>query len=118
MTALATAQGLLQRLADALPTVWRQDPVFRGAAIGAGITGALLVLRLMGPHAPELQSGASTLVPAAVPYLSGPGGKATSPAQPSVDVPKIAPGHSLGDVTIVTPPDGDRFGTVKPGKHL
>lgn len=118
MTARAAAQNLLQRLADAIPTAWRQDRVFRGAVIGAGITGALLVLRLVGPHPPELQRGTSVLVPAAVPYVSAPGGMATSPGQPpAAAVPKIAPGHPLGDVTVVPAPDSDRFGTFKPGKH-
>ena len=118
MTALAGAQNLLQRLVDAIPTAWRQDPVFRGAAIGAGITGALLVLRAVGPHAPELQRGSSVLVPAAVPYVSAPGNTTAPPGQsPPAVVPKIAPGHPLGDVTIIPAPDSDRFGTFTPGKH-
>ncbi len=45
MTALATARGLLRRLAEAMPIAWQEDRVFRYAAIGAGITLAVLVIR-------------------------------------------------------------------------
>lgn len=118
MTALAGAQNLLQRLAEAIPAAWRQDRVFRGAAVGAGITGVLLLLRLLGPHAPALQSPNPSLVPAVVPYVSALGAGAPSPAQPPpVELPKIAPGHPLGDVTVVLTPGGDRFGTFKSGRH-
>jgi len=36
---------------------------------------------------------------------------------PPAEVPKIAPGHPLGDVTVAPTPDSDRFGTFKPEKH-
>lgn len=109
MTARAAAHGLLQRLADATPTAWRQDPVFRGAAVGVGVTGTLLLLRLVGPQAPELQLQTLGVMPPAAPSLPGRVGP------PAAEVPKIAPGHSLDDVTVVPAPDGDRFGTFKPG---
>ena len=111
MTALAAAHGLLQRLVDATPTAWRQDPLFRGAAVGVGVTGALLLLRLVGPQAPELQPQVLGVVPTAAPSLPGRVGP------PGAEVPKIAPGRSLGDVTVAPTLDGDRFGTFKPGRH-
>ena len=113
MTLLATTKDLFHRLVEAAPVVWRQDRVFRGAAIGAGVTGALLLLRLTGPQMPELQSPSHTAgVPAsAVPYPPGQGVGSPPEAQRPANVPKIAPEHSLGDVTVV--PGSDRFGTVK-----
>ncbi len=71
MTALAVAQSLLQRLADAAPVAWRHDPVFRGAAVGAVVTLALFLLRMAGPHAPELDQPAGRLDPATRRDLTG-----------------------------------------------
>ena len=60
MTALADVQGTLvrlcQRLAEVAPVAWRHDPLFRGASVGAGVTLALLLLRLVGPHNPDLDA--------------------------------------------------------------
>ena len=117
MTTPAMKQ-LLRRLIDAAPEAWRQDRVFRGATIGIGITGALLLLRLAGPHAPQLQlQPASVSLSPAVPYLSAPGNTASLVQPPPAQVPNIAAGQPLGAVTVVPAPDGDRFGTITPGKH-
>jgi hypothetical protein len=114
-------QGAVRRLAEAVPVAWRHDPLFRGAAIGAGVTLALLLLRIVGPHDPELDAPATMsryLPGTGVPALSGPGlrGVPQAPAPPA-NMPKIAPGHPLGDATVVPTPDSDRFGTFVPGKH-
>lgn len=117
MIARAAVQDLLHRLADALPVTWRHDPIFRGTAIGAGVTLVLFLLRVAGPHAPELDP--VLLRPAAPIFLQGcvtPRG-APSPAQPPAEVPRIAPGRSLSDVTVAPTPNGDRFGTFTPGRH-
>ena len=113
---MSAMKQLLRRLIDAAPDAWRQDRVFRGATIGVGITGALLLLRLAGPHAPQLQPASVNLSPA-VPYLSGPGNTPSSVQPLPAQVPKIAAGQPLGAVTVVPVPDGDRFGTITPGKH-
>ncbi len=118
MTALAVAQGLLQRLADAAPVAWRHDPVFRGAAVGAAVTLALFLLRMAGPHAPELDQPADNFDAATRKALVMGLRREEGPSQPlPLDVPKIAPGHSLSDVMIAPAPNGDRFGTFTPGKH-
>jgi hypothetical protein len=118
VTLSETAQGLVQRLVEAAPIAWRHDLLFRGATIGAGVTLALLLFRMAGPHAPELEP--PMLRPMASAGLSrriGPSleGKPLASAPP-VDVPKIAPGHGLGDVTVTPTPNGDHFGTFTPGK--
>jgi hypothetical protein len=120
MIARADVQGALarvfQRLVEAAPVAWRHDPLFRGAAIGTGVALAVLLLRIAGPHNPELEPPATTLR-----YL--PGGRvqtvhgAASAPQLPADLPKIAPGHPLSDVTVIPTPDSDRFGTFTPGKH-
>ena len=115
MSRLADAQALLTRLAQAAPLAWRQDRLFRGAVIGMGVTLAVFLLRPGASHQdrtlPPLDGS-----PATPALLSPAGGSAALPAQgPSGPVPKIAPGHPLGDVTIAPAPDNDRFGTVTPG---
>jgi hypothetical protein len=107
MTVRSVVQDLFQRLVYAATVGWRQDRIFRFAAIGAGVTGGLLVLRLVETHDPARQPIAIDLSPTGVPTLSV-SGLTSSPAP----VPKIAPGHALGDVTIAPAPDGDRFGTA------
>ena len=65
-----------------------------------------------GPRAPELDP--ALLRPAAPISLQGsvtPRG-APSSAQPSPEVPCIAPGRSLSDVMVAPIPNGDRFGTL------
>ena len=109
MTARTVVQDLLQRLLYAAPVAWRQDRIFRFATIGAGVTGGLLVLRLVGPHDSVPRQVATDRGPTGVPTLSA-SGLPTSP----VTVPKIAPGHALGDVVIAPAPEGDRFGTAPP----
>ncbi|TLU70629.1 hypothetical protein [Lichenicoccus roseus] len=115
MIRLAEAQALLTRLAQAAPLAWRQDRLFRSAVIGMGVTLAVFLLRPGASHQDR------TLPPLdvspATPALLGPaGGSAALPAQgPSDPVPKIAPGHPLGDVTVAPTLDNDRFGTVTPG---
>lgn len=117
MTARVAVQDWLHRLADAAPAAWRRDPMFRGAAIGAGVTLALFLLRVAGPHAPELDQPAGRFDPATQRASVGLP-REGDPSQRSLpDVPKIAPGHPLSDVTIAPAPNGDRFGTFKPGKH-
>jgi hypothetical protein len=115
MTARTVAQDLLQRLLYAAPIAWRQDRIFRFAAIGAGVTGVLLMLRIVGPHDPTLRPVATDLGPTGVPTLSA-SGLASSPALPPATMPKIAPGHALGDVIIAPAPEGDRFGTAPPSR--
>lgn len=115
MTARTVAQDLLQRLHYAAPVAWRQDRVFRFAAIGACVTGLLLVLRIVGPHDPTLRRVATDPGSTNVPTLSA-SGLPPSPALPPTPVPKIAPGHALGDVIIVPAPEGDRFGTTPPSR--
>ena len=125
MSALVAVQGaalrLLQRLAEAAPVAWRHDPLFRGASIGAAVTLVLVLLRFVGPHNPELDAPAmvlSTMQSGGIPSVSGPGPRGMPlGAQPPADVPKIAPGHALSDVTIAPTPDRDRFGTFTPGKR-
>ena len=115
MNRLADAQALLTHLAQAAPLAWRQDRLFRGAVIGMGVTLAVFLLRPGASHQdrtlPPLDVSPTT------PALFSPaGGSAALPAQgPSGPVPKIAPGHPLGDVTVAPAPDNDRFGTVTPG---
>ncbi len=117
MTVRAAVQDalhhLLQRLAEAAPVAWRQDPLFRGAAIGAGVTFALVLFRIAGPHNPALDAPARTI--RALPAASMP----TLSSAPPTETPKIAPGHPLDAATaIVTPaPDSDRFGTFTSGQH-
>jgi len=124
MTALAAAQGALQRLfhraVDAAPVAWRHDSLFRGASIGAGVTLMLFLLRVVGPHDPALNAPATTLR-----YAPGVGvqtlgqlipGVPGAPVPPA-EVPRIAPGHPLSDVTVAPTPNGDRFGTFTPGRH-
>ena len=112
-------QQRLRQLIEAAPEAWRQDRVFWGATIGVGITGALLLLRLAGPHAhPPPQPVASTLAPAPLPDMAGARNSLVVPVpgQPPAEVPRIAPGQPLGVVTVIPSPDGDRFGTITSGK--
>ena len=117
MTARAAAGDLLHRLGDALPVAWRHDPVFRGAAVATGVTLALFLLRVAGPRAPELDRPDLAAMPPALRGFMPPPGVASPAAQPPADVPKIAPGHPLSDVTVAPTPSADRFGTFKPGPH-
>jgi hypothetical protein len=119
MTVRAAVQdalhNLLQRMAEAAPVAWRQDKLFRGAAIGAGVTFALVLFRIAGPHNPALDAPGRTIrtMPAASMHT-------LSSALPPPEMPKIAPGHPLDAATtaIVTPvPDSDRFGTFTSGQH-
>lgn len=118
MTALATAQGVLRRLADAVPIAWQDDRVFRYAAIGAGITLAVLVTR-PGASRQDTQLPPLGSPTAGMSALMPPGGLGMGAAtpMPPVTVQKIAPGRPLGDVTGAPAPDSDRFGTFNPGKH-
>ena len=117
MTARAVVQDVLHRMGDALPVAWRHDPVFRGAAVAAGVTLVLFLLRVAGPRAPELEPQTLTYTPSAVRQFMPLPGVVSPAAQPPADVPKIAPGHPLSDVTVAPTPSADRFGTFKPGPH-
>ena len=125
MSALLVVQGaalrLFRRLVEAAPVAWRHDQLFRGATIGAAVTLVLVVLRIVGPHNPQLDAPGymlSTMPGGAMQPLSGPSLRGMPlAAQPPADAPKIAPGHSLSDVTIVPTPDKERFGTFTPGKR-
>ena len=117
MIARAAVQDVLHRMGDALPVAWRHDPVFRGAAVAAGVTLALFLLRVAGPRAPELDRPDLAAMPPALRGFMPPPGVASPAAQPPADVPKIAPGHPLSDVTVAPTPSADRFGTFKPGPH-
>ncbi len=110
-------QNLLHCLADAAPVAWRHDPVFRGAAVAAGVTLALFLLRVAGPRAPDLdRPGFVNVSPAPQEFVSRPGAAPTAAQPLSADVPKITPGHPLSDVAVAPTPSADRFGTFKPGK--
>ena len=116
MTRLAAAQNVLGRLAEAASWAWRQDRVFRGAVIGAGVTLAVWLVRPT-PSVSDRPLPPLGTLPApglAIPGTIGAG--AMSQAQPPGEVPKIAPGRPLGDAAIVPAPDGDHFGTFTPGK--
>ena len=127
MITLTTARSVLQRLAEAIPDTWRQDRVFRGAVIGAGVTLAVLLVRpeatSQNRQLPPLSTFPAGLpaIPASSPIVHGiapPPQTLLQPPTPLAEVPKIAPGHSLGDVTVTPTPDSsDRFGTFKPEKH-
>ena len=117
MTAPAAVQDVLHRLANAAPVAWRHDRVFRGAATGAGVTLALLLLRVAAPRAPELDRPDLATTPPALRGSMPLPGVAAPAAQPPADVPKIAPGHPLSDVAVAPTPSADRFGTFKPGPH-
>lgn len=126
MTTLAAARNILQRLAEAVPDTWRQDRVFRDAVIGAGVTLAVLLVR-PGATRQDRQLPPLSTFPAGLPAIPAssfpmPGAAPltqthTKPPTPPAEVPKIAPGHSLGDVTVAPTPDSDRFGTFKSEKH-
>lgn len=118
MTALATAQGVLRRLLDAVPVAWREDRVFRYAAIGAGITLAVLVIR-PGASRQDVQLPPLDSRPAGMPALMPPVGLGMGPvaSMPPVTVQKIAPGRPLGDAPSTSASSGDRFGTFTPGRH-
>ena len=116
MTWLAAAQGVFGRVAEAASWAWRQDRVFRGAVIGAGLTLAVWLIRPV-PSVPDRALPPLGALPAAglpIPGTIGTG--AMLQAQPPGEVPKIAPGRPLGDAAVVPAPDGDRFGTFTPGK--
>jgi hypothetical protein len=101
-------------MAEASPVAWRQDKLFRGAAIGAVVTFfALVLFRIEGPHNPALDAPSRTI--RAMPGAS----TRTLLSAPPTEMPKIAPGHPLDAATaIVTPvPDSDRFGTFTSGQH-
>jgi hypothetical protein len=118
MTVRAAVQDALHSvfllMAEAAPVAWRQDKLFRGAAIGAGVTFALVLFRVAGPYNPALDAPARTIRP--VPAAST---RTLSSAPPPPEMPKIAPGHPLDAATaIVTPvPNSDRFGTFTSGQH-
>jgi len=118
MSTLATARGMLRRLADAVPVAWHEDRVFRYAAIGAGITLAVLVIRPSASRQ-DVQLPSLGTSSAGMPAVLNPAGPGMSPAapMPSAEIPRIAPGHALSDVTSTPAPDGDRFGTFTPGRH-
>ncbi len=127
MTNLAAAKSILHRLAEAIPDTWRQDRVFRGAVIGAGVTLAVLLVRpgvatRQNRQLPPLSTPPAGLpaipassypMPGAAPLTQTHTQSSTLPAE----VPKIAPGHPLGDVTVAPAPYSDRFGTFKSEKH-
>jgi hypothetical protein len=122
VTTLAVARSILQRLAEAVPDTWRQDRVFRGAVIGADVTLAVLVVRPGATHQARQLPPLSTL-PVGLPAILSPAMRGAAPptqTQPPTspaEVPKIAPGHPLSDVTVTPAPGSDRFGTFKPEKH-
>ena len=126
MSSPAAARNALQRLAEAIPDTWRQDRVFRGAVIGAGVTLAVLLARTGATRQDRPLPPSSTFpaglpaIPASSPALRGTSLSAQTSLQPPRlpgEVPKSAPGHSLGDVTVAPVPDSDRFGTFKSEKH-
>lgn len=123
MTVTANAVGTLQRfferVVEAAPVAWRHDPLFRGAAVGAGVTLAVLLLHLAGPHAPELDRPTLQYDPQTRTTSVGPPDALAPPRPPppTAEVPKIMPGQPLGNATMVPAPSTDRFGTFTPGKR-
>ena len=113
MIVVAKTLWRLRCLIDAAPTAWRQDRIFRGAAIGSGVTALMLLVRLAGPAAPVSPAPGIPTVPPGVLTLPGPAGGLS----PQAKAPPIAPGQLLDGVTIVPVPvpDPDRFGSFKPG---
>jgi hypothetical protein len=81
------------------------------------VTLALLLLRLVGPHNPDLDAPTIHYDAAARKAWIGPR-DATAPPQPaSPELLKIAPSLPLSGITVAPAPDSDRFGTFTPGKH-
>ena len=84
-----------------------------------GVTLVVLVLRPGGSHQDRTLPPLGTSS-AGMPALLNPaGGSIVLPAQrPAGQVPKITPGHPLGDVMVAPAPTSgdDHFGTVTPGK--
>lgn len=112
----AVLSARLRRWLAATPAAFRQDPVFRFAAIGA-VLAFLMLLGRMGPH------GANPVPPPPAPTgpqapLAGQGGADAAgggPQAPAAVSGPIAPSRSLNGLTIT--PDSnapvDRFGTVE-----
>jgi hypothetical protein len=103
----------------AVPSAWHHDPVFRWAAIGAGVAFVLFAIRVVQPLAPRQPLFAPR---SSVPVTLGPTYGDSMPGAPPVSAmsptpPTIAPGHSLNGVTITPAPDQDRFGTVPMTTH-
>jgi hypothetical protein len=118
MTAVTVTRAWLRRLAEAAPSAWNYDPVFRWAAIGAGVALVLFVLRLAAPPAlpgPLSAPGPSVPVNLGPTYGTAATGSPPLPSSPAV-LPKIAPDRSLQGVTI-TPAPEDRFGTAPAAKR-
>ena len=96
--------GQLRRWLGAIPLAWRDDAVFRWAALVAiACLAAFLVGRSGGDTgaAPGPPLPPPTTAAALAPY---------TPASPSA-VPRIVPGHPLsGTVVLPEAPDTDRFG--------
>jgi hypothetical protein len=94
----------LGRLARAAPGAFRNDPVFRFAAIGAVVALLMLAGRVAGPPPPPAPSSLGARY----------GDQAGAAAPPPAAAGPIAPSRSLQGVTISqdssTPPD--RFGTL------
>jgi len=85
--------------------------------VAAGVTLALFLLRVAGPHAPDLDRPGFVNVSSAPREFVPRSGAAPTAALPlSADVPKITPGQSLSDVAVAPTPSADRFGIFKPGK--
>jgi hypothetical protein len=115
MSMVATSRAWLRRMAAAAPSAWHYDPIFRWAAIGAGVALALFVLRLA--DAPASPGTRVPSVPSAsIPAELGPsyGATARSPLAPQPGPPKIVPGRSLDGVAIMPARERDPFGTVPP----
>ena len=86
-------------------------------AIGSGVTLAVLLLHLVGPHAPDLDAPTVHYDAQTRSSWIGPRNATAPPPAPVSDIPKIAPGQPLGNVTLSPVPSTDRFGTFTPGKH-
>jgi hypothetical protein len=111
MTAVTVTRAWLRRMAEAAPSVWNYDPVFRWMTIGAGVALALFVLRLAASPALQLSApGLSVPVSLGPTYGTSAAGSPPLSSVPAV-LPKITPDRSLQGVTI-TPAPEDRFGTA------
>ena len=108
----------LVHLARAAPGAFKADPVFRYAALGAGLALIMLVLRLGGhsgglgapppPPGPPARLGARYGDPTTAPQAP------TRPTPLATAEAPIAPSRSLQGVSVTQDPSAppDRFGTL------
>ena len=115
MSAVATLRAWLYRLAASVPSAWHYDRLFRWMVIGAGVSFVAFVFRPPNPATPRPMSSAPiSSIPAGLgtTYGTPAAGTPLAPLLP-LALPNIAPGRSLGSVTIAPAPV-DTFGAAPP----